>query len=181
MHMRREETLAQELLKKYEIHKPPVPVEDIAKGEGAIIVRQHFEGSESGFTLRNDNDHQAIIGVNTRTSRRRQRFTIAHEIGHLKLGVGKALIVDHSVRIDMRNDVSSIGTDAEEIAANAFGAALLMPHDLVIDHVKRFAAEITRTGGGLTREQLITELAREFDVSTEAMGFRLINLGILAA
>jgi Zn-dependent peptidase ImmA (M78 family) len=177
--MRREEALAYELLKKYGVHKPPVPVEDIAKGEGAIIVRQHFEGSESGFTLRND--HQAIIGVNTRTSHKRQRFTIAHEIGHLKLGDGKPLIVDHSVRVDMRNDVSSIGTDAQEIAANAFGAALLMPHDFVIGHVKRFAAEIERTGRVLTRDQLVADLAREFDVSTEAMGFRLINLGILAA
>jgi hypothetical protein len=32
-----------------------------------------------------------------------------------------------------------------------------------------------------TREDLITELARIFDVSAKAMGYRLINLGILTA
>ena len=35
--------------------------------------------------------------------------------------------------------------------------------------------------GEITRENLIAELARIFDVSAEAMGDRLINLGILTA
>lgn len=177
--LRPEEEEAYKLLTKYNINKPPVPVEEIAKGEGAIIVRQHFEGTESGFALRDG--QSIIIGVNTRTSRKRQRFTIAHEIGHLKMGDGKPLIVDHSVRIDMRDEVSSIGTDAEEISANAFGAALLMPQEFVIRYVKRFAGEAIRSRGGITRDELVAELAHEFDVSTEAMGFRLINLGILVA
>jgi Zn-dependent peptidase ImmA (M78 family) len=177
--MRREEALACSLIQKYGISAPPVPVEEIAKGEGAVIVRHHFEGSESGFILRGDG--QVIIGVNTRTSRKRQRFTIAHELGHLKMHEGK-LIVDHSVRVDRRDDVSSIGTDKEEIEANAFGAALLMPQNFVIDHVRQFASQQFRDPViPLQREALIAQLARDFDVSAEAMGFRLINLGILAA
>jgi Zn-dependent peptidase ImmA (M78 family) len=176
--MRQEESLACSLIQKYGISEPPIPVEEIAKGEGAIIVRHHFEGSESGFTLRSKD--QTIIGINTRTSRRRQRFTIAHEIGHLKMHEGR-LIVDHSVRIDRRDDVSSIGTDRQEIEANAFGAALLMPQHFVVDYVRRFASHRSNDPGPFTREELISQLARDFDVSVEAMGFRLINLGILAA
>jgi len=177
--MRQEESLACSLIEKYGITKPPIPVEEIAKGEGAIIVRQHFEGSESGFTLRSSD--QIIIGVNTRTSRKRQRFTIAHEIGHVKMHEGR-LIVDHAVRIDRRDNVSSIGTDKQEIQANAFGAALLMPHPFVIDHVERFVSQrASDPASPFPREELIAQLARDFDVSTEAMGFRLINLGILAA
>jgi Zn-dependent peptidase ImmA (M78 family) len=177
--MRREEKTATLLLRKHEVWAPPVPVEDIATKEGAVIVRHHFDGSESGFTLRDG--QQIIIGINTRTSRKRQRFTIAHEIGHLMLHEGKTLIVDHTVRIDRRDNVSSIGTDAQEIEANAFGAALLMPHDFVIDRVKQFVAWKSSSGNGFSREELIAKLAHEFDVSAEAMGFRLVNLGIIAA
>ena len=177
--MRLEEKEANRLLKKYGIVRPPVPVEDIAGGEGAVIARKHFDGTESGFTLRDSG--WIVIGVNTRTSRKRQRFTIAHEIGHVMLHEGKPLIVDHSVRIDRRDDVSSIGTDSKEIAANAFAAALLMPHDFIVNYVTEYVASITKSGASLSRDDLVSELAAEFDVSAEAMGYRLINLGILAA
>jgi Zn-dependent peptidase ImmA (M78 family) len=178
--MSRTEDRAVALLRKYGIKKPPVPVEDIAEGEGALIVRNSFDGSESGFTLRDGK--RIIIGINTRTSRKRQRFSIAHEIGHVVLHPLTPLIVDHSVRMDWRDDISSLGTNAQEIEANAFGAALLMPQEMVIDSVKRYVsrAPIVSTGSSW-RDSLVSELAREFDVSSEAMGFRLINLGILAA
>ena len=96
--MRPEEQQASRLLEKYGVVRPPVPVEEIANGEGAVIARKHFDGTESGFTLRDRG--WIVIGVNTRTSRKRQRFTIAHEIGHVMLHEGKPLIVDHSVRIN---------------------------------------------------------------------------------
>jgi Zn-dependent peptidase ImmA (M78 family) len=177
--MRQEEDRATALLQKYEIQSPPIPVEDIARGEGAEIVRTHFAGTESGFTLRDGK--RIIIGVNTRTSRRRQRFSIAHEIGHLILHPLNPLIIDHAVRVDWRDDVSSLGTDTQEIEANAFGAALLMPQSMVIGQVRDYISRWQQTDTGLSREELISELARQFDVSREAMGFRLINLGILAA
>jgi len=88
------------------------------------------------------------------------------------------IIVDQAVlRVDLRNDVSSMGTDVEEIEANTFAAALLMPEGIVFDHVLK----LVRANSQITREALIAELARIFDVSAEAMGYRLINLGILTA
>jgi Zn-dependent peptidase ImmA (M78 family) len=84
--------------------------------------------------------------------------------------------------MDWRDDVSSSGTNAQEIEANAFGAALLMPQEMVIDSVKRYVSRAPSVSAGSSwRDGLVSELAREFDVSSEAMGFRLINLGILAA
>jgi Zn-dependent peptidase ImmA (M78 family) len=166
------------VLRKYGIDQPPIPVDDIADLVGALIVRNNFDGTESGFTLREGN--RIIIGVNTRTSRKRQRFTIAHEIGHVILHQNP-LIVDHSVRMDWRDDVSSLGTEKQEIEANAFGASLLMPQDMVIARAKEYSSRAPRSVAGTSwRERLISELAREFDVSTEAMGFRLIRLGVLA-
>lgn len=177
--MRHEEDRAVALLRKYGIDEPPVPVEDIATGEGALIVRNHFDGTESGFTLRDGK--RIIIGINTRTSRKRQRFSVAHELGHVLLHPLSQLIVDHAVRIDWRDDVSALGTDAQEIQANAFGAALLMPKDMVIEAAKRCVARFRDINATPSRDDLISELARDFDVSNDAMGFRLINLGLFAA
>jgi Zn-dependent peptidase ImmA (M78 family) len=176
--LHRAEAEADRLLKKYRVHEPPVSVGEIARGEGAQIARHRFEGSESGFILRDGK--LTVIGVNTLTSRRRQRFTIAHELGHLLLHEGEPLIVDHSVRINFRDDVSGAATDDREIEANAFAAMLLMPRPLILSHLKAYLASVTQRGESISREDLIAQLAREFDVSAEAMGYRLINLGILA-
>jgi Zn-dependent peptidase ImmA (M78 family) len=163
---------ANSLLQRFGIAEPPIPVDELAERVGALIVRNNFDGSESGFTLRDG--ERIIIGINTHTSRKRQRFSIAHEIGHVVLHPLNALIVDHSVRMDWRDGVSSLGTNKQEIEANAFAAALLMPQEMIINRVKEYASQIS------SRDALTSDLARVFDVSTEAMGFRLINLGILA-
>ncbi|MGW5480463.1 ImmA/IrrE family metallo-endopeptidase [Streptomyces sp. NPDC004008] len=167
-------TTAQSFLKRHAVDDFPVPVESIARAEGVIITRKAFDGTQSGFALRNGQTR--IIGVNSATSPRRQRFTIAHEMGHLALHEGKPLIVDHAMRIDWRNDVSSLGTNDEEIEANAFAAEMLMPGRMIRSQVASYARE-----GNITRDRLIVKLARDFDVSAEAMGYRLINLGILAS
>jgi Zn-dependent peptidase ImmA (M78 family) len=73
-----------------------------------------------------------------------------------------------------------MATDAEEIEANTFAAALLMPQPLILRHLNAYISRITSSKTLLSREDLIAQLAREFDVSAEAIGYRLINLGILA-
>jgi Zn-dependent peptidase ImmA (M78 family) len=167
---------ARAIIRKCGASKPPIRVEGIVRTYGIEILRHRFDGPESGFALRS-NDRQ-YIGVNTQTSRRRQRFTIAHELGHLLLHPGKQIIVDQVVlRVDLRNDISSMGTDIEEIEANTFAAALLMPEPIVA----RYVTNLIRADGDIAREDLIAALARIFDVSAEAMGYRLINLGILTA
>lgn len=78
-------------------------------------------------------DEKFYIYSNSNENADRQRFTIAHEIGHYKLNhipkmEGKNFI--------MRDQVSSSGTDKKEICANAFAAELLMPEQLVKELVK---------------------------------------------
>jgi Zn-dependent peptidase ImmA (M78 family) len=79
------------------------------------------------------------------------------------------------VMINKRNDVSSQATEPEEIEANQFAAEFLMPQSFVVDAISRQM----KAGIG-SREELITALARDFDVSNDAMGWRLINLGVLS-
>lgn len=167
---------ARRIIWEYKIATPPVRIEELAEAHGAQIARHRFEGPESGFALRDGN--RWIIGVNIQTSRRRQRFTIAHELGHLLLHKGRPLTVDQAVlRVDMRNDVSSMATDIQEIQANTFAATLLMPEEMVLNS----ATTLVRKDGSITRDDLIAKLARTFNVSVEAMSYRLINLGILTA
>lgn len=116
-----------------------------------------------------------MIGVNSKTSPRRQRFTIAHELGHWCMHEGE-LIVDRAVMINNRNKVSSQAIDPQEIEANRFAASLLMPRELVLD-----AASRQYFAGIANRDDFIASLSREFDVSIEAMGYRLINLGVLSS
>lgn len=64
--------------------------------------------------------------------------------------------------VDKRDAHSSSGTQAEEVYANQFAAALLMPQDRVRSEHQQ---------GGTA-----ASLALMFGVSAEAMGFRLRNL-----
>jgi Zn-dependent peptidase ImmA (M78 family) len=148
----------------------PVPVEEIASKLGVTIVVETLDRNVSGMLFR-QGDHRAI-GVNSAHAKVRQRFTIAHELGHLRLHPGKELILDH-VRLNLRDDISSLGTDREEREANAFAAELLMPRAEVISEVRRVLDR-----GGTTDARFIADLGVLFDVSEQAMEFRLVNLGL---
>lgn len=172
--MKNTKKLASDILARHGVIEPPVPIEYIARAEGAKIARNQFNGPQSGFALRTGEGSTWIIGVNSSTSPRRQRFTIAHELGHLLLHEGKPLIIDHSVMVNFRDETSSLGTNNEEIEANGFAAEVLMPRHMVFSQAMKVVE-----AGYLTREELIKQLSRIFDVSVEAMGYRLINLSIL--
>ncbi|MGW1786468.1 ImmA/IrrE family metallo-endopeptidase [Streptomyces sp. NPDC002143] len=77
--------------------------------------------------------------VNQTHSHERRRFTVAHELAHLRLHRGRPLILDTDTRVNYRNTVSSMATDREEIEANRFAAALLAPETLVRDAVHQIS------------------------------------------
>lgn len=162
---------AEDLLKRHGIDRIPVDVQAIAEGEGAVIAREVLDRSVSGLLLREG--AAKLIAVNSTHAARRQRFTIAHELGHLVLHPGRDYLVDSTVRVNFRDDLASLATDREEIQANAFAASLLMPAKLV--HAAVSALRDSQAGNA---ERVVEQLAAQFDVSEEAMGYRLINLGI---
>ena len=163
--MARADEAAERLLREFGIDKAPIQPNAIAEGLGAIVVTQELEPDVSGMLVRESDG--LIIGVNKHHAPVRRRFTIAHELGHLELHRGRVLILDTPVRVDFRDGASS----REESEANRFAAALLMPQEMVV----RAAAAASRDP-----DELIKSLAREFRVSPAAMGYRLINLGILS-
>lgn len=172
--MKRPERRAREVLAAAGITEPPVPVEDLATSLGATIAYEAFKGGISGMLFRGDD--RVVIGVNPRDNERRRRFTIAHELGHLLLHEGRSLIVDTHIRVNLRDAASSMGTQREEMEANAFAAEILMPRASVEAHAQR---ELTDRPA-LTAPQLIDGLADVFQVSQQAMSVRLSALGILS-
>jgi len=94
----------------------------------------------------------------------RQRFTIAHEIGHYALGHLEGL--QRCFR-DPASNFSSGGNSPLERAANDFAAKLLMP-----DKVVKFAVYEKRMVN-------IENLSEAFGVSQVAMKYRLTNLGMV--
>lgn len=162
------EKRAIKLLREQSVNEPPVPVEGLAKRLGARITYEPFEGDVSGMLYRYD-DH-SVIGVNSTHARTRQRFTVAHEVGHLVLHEGQPMFIDRG-RVNWRDGTS----DRDEIQANSFAAELLMPRDFMQGEIERFVAKRQR----VTPPELIAGLAKRFQVSPEAMNYRLANLGIL--
>ena|SRR5258708_17256269 len=167
------EKRAQKVLTDLEVDSAPIPVEEIAAHFGAQLSYEPFQGKGelSGMLLR-DKD-RTVIGVNSAHPAVRQRFSVAHEIGHLIMHQG-AMFVDQTVRFN-RDGKSSLAIDPQEIEANRFAAELLMPEKLVTAAIEKCIAKKPN----LPQRALIADLAKEFQVSEQAMEFRLVNLGVI--
>lgn len=167
-------TEAAQLLMRGRVTAAPVPIERLARESGALLSYQPFETDDISGLLYRAEGAAPVIGVNSSNSKLRQRFTIAHELGHLLLHAGNGLIIERLVRVNFRNATTSTASDSEELDANRFAAELLMPEALL-----QQALGSLLSGRSLTDVELVKRLARRFEVSEQAMTFRLANLGIL--
>lgn len=129
----------------------------------------------SGCLIRKDG--RGIIGINPDQSRNRQRFTIAHEIGHWLLHKGEDVHVDRTqaFQVNFRNSKSAVALYPDEIEANFFAAELLMPANLIAQDFEGFIDLSEEDDGALKG------LADKYEVSVQALTYRLINLGLLPA
>lgn len=140
----------------------PVDPFKIAQKLGLKAFSAALDEGVSGMLIKRSGQ-DAEIYVHAGDSSNRQRFTCAHELGHY---VKRSATGDDAWEyVEHRNLLSSAGTDSEEVYANKFAAALLMPRSEVMS---RF------TQGGTA-----ASLAAEFGVSADAMHFRLVNLGLV--
>ena len=161
------------LLAQLEIQKPPVPVAELARSCGARIVR--VSGNEDdidGFLYQEDDD--VVIGINRDQAAVRQRFTVAHELGHLLLHEHSRVYVDRGFRVRLRSGLSSEGTDRDEMEANRFAAELLMP-------IEFLQADLEEQEFDLAADDQFRVLAKRYGVSTQALAIRLNGLGYAPA
>jgi len=151
------------------IAKPPVDLAKIAERLG-VEIRPFELGAEVAGILYRDGARKVIV-VNHKHSPVRQRFTIAHELGHLVLHKGEPVHVDEGFRINLRDPRSATAEEVEEIEANAFAANLLMP----AAWLKR---EIDRDQLDPSDEDALGRLATRYGVSLHAMALRLASLSV---
>ena len=126
------EKQAEKLIEEANIARWPVRVDRLAKERGIKIRYEPLDDELSGMCFYKD--AVAFVGVNARHAPNRQRFTIAHEIGHILLHqdvLQKGAHVDKTITMLRRDGESAQGSVLIEIQANQFAAALLMPEFLI--------------------------------------------------
>lgn len=106
---------------------------------------------------------RAVAWANGAQPPARVRFTLAHELGHLRCGHDAALAIDSF------ETLSGVTSDTREVQANAFAAELLMP-----------AAGVRALVEGEPTLETVVLLAAHFGVSTIAALYRLNTLGLAA-
>ena len=147
-----------------------VEIDELALRAGFRVEKRVLHDSVAGQILL---DEKRII-VNSRHSLARQRFTIAHELGHS--------LLRHKPRVGHFLDCQS--DSAQEQEANLFAAYLLMP----LSHLRGFIEQVLPPSerrlakGDAVRERwLVRKVAAQFRVSLAAARIRLAKLGYITA
>jgi Zn-dependent peptidase ImmA (M78 family) len=157
---------ARDVLKEHGMLALPVPIDRLAKGMGISVRYEPLDGELSGMAFVKGGVR--VVAVNSFHHSNRQRFTIAHEIGHHVLHAEKLLEGIHVDKAVMRRDVlSATGTDDFEIQANVFGSELLMPRESIV----ALAGQLD-----LDDEEQLARCAKKIKVSVAALQFRLSAL-----
>lgn len=152
---------AENLLRQLDISDPPVIPAQVASQLGIRVFRWDFPDEISGILVFDENS--AVIGVNNSHSYVRQNFTIAHELGHYILHSADHSYIDLS-EIELTGVYFDESQQEQETEANQFAAALLMPALWVTQDFDEYG------------EEGLTMLAQRYEVSEQAMWFRLRNL-----
>ena len=138
-----------------EASHPRVDVHSLAATED-IEVLQAAALPESGRTEWTASGLRIVLRRNQ--GRQRQRFTLAHELGHhLIFGVAR--------------EGARTFSQEEETRCDKFAAALLMPEESFRSSLRRHR--------NLSRLLAVRALAKEFDASLQAAMFRLDDLSLM--
>jgi Zn-dependent peptidase ImmA (M78 family)/transcriptional regulator with XRE-family HTH domain len=136
----------------------PTMVEEVFGADVAVVVL------DSGFDgLAASSEDAKLIVLGTSQVPARQRFTLAHELGHLLAGD------DQGVHLDRDIYDRAQAKDPSEMRANSFASAFLMPENILREAVG---------SRGLT-EPGFAALACDLKVTPSALAFRLKDLRLI--
>ncbi len=150
----------------------PVNINAIVEAHNISVRAEALEDSVSGMLVIKDGN--AVIGVNMNHHPNRQRFTIAHELGHYLLHSNSSKIFIDAAPIFFRDETSSNGSRSQEIQANTFAAELLMPDAILKEQLRTHPLDPFD-------DMAVRRLASQFEVSVQALTIRLTKLGLTAA
>jgi Zn-dependent peptidase ImmA (M78 family) len=142
----------------------PVPVLDAVEDLAAIpVCIQAFPNDVAGLFYRRQG--RSMLFVNGNHSVERQRFTLAHEFGHVHM--------EHEPRVESVERMWS-GRDAQEVQANYFAGAFLAPRQAVrnwADRHEHLPVDL----------ELVVRLGAFFGTSAEASRIRLETAGVIGS
>lgn len=160
-------TAAKELIQRCDIRSAPVNIEAICTQEGIRIFPFDMHELEaiakkpiSGAIQKHPKWGYTIL-VNEADIAVRQRFTIAHELGHYFLHMNKN-VNENKIITSFRMDSSPIERQADTFAVN-----LLMPENLVREEHEHMVIPVSDS------------LAKIFNVSKQTMRIRLEELELM--
>ena len=161
----RAKDIADEVLKENYITKPPVPVFELAKNYGYEVIEVEMPTNIAGLVDINKN----IMFVNKSDTDTRKAFTVAHELGHIKLHLSE-LEKNPELGILYRRPLGEKNSDTKEQEANFFAASLLVPNTMYEEILKQYKDVLP--------ENKIELLSKLFGVSQEVMGYRLHHFNL---
>ena len=168
------EQKASELLAIYNLDETPVNLYDICNRLGIKKVDIEFKKYDGDYILggiKRYNEDDIKIFVNDKDGYERQRFTIAHEIGHYYLGHLDNTDTNQFMYLERRDGYNT--NNPIERQANQFAAALLM-NKKTIEEKFNTLREI-----GLSTHSIEEVLADMFGVSRQSVKYRLKNLRLV--
>ena len=130
-------------------------------GQVQVLILELPDGVAGAYIARSQT---SLILVNGRQVIPRQRFTLAHEFGHHRMG--------HKTVVDQPTSIGGFDHDPDEVAANAFAAEFLMPKLAV----RGWAVQ--NVDGSVTLEHVV-RLAYHFGVSAQAARYSLATAQVL--
>ena len=162
------ENRARDVLRRHNLTTVPIDPVVLANREGIKVDNAKFSDDNLvGMIVKRGEDVTMLVNFSAPPFWK--RFTIAHELGHHFLH-----LLEDGEYVDKEANLfrQQLGEDRErdtpsrrqEIQANMFASSLLMPED----QVRRYWEERCS----------IEELAKIFNVSAEAMGYRIAALGL---
>lgn len=182
--------MAQGYIQKYDVREPPTPVDQIIVAEGITIAPMHWGRNYplDGLLVRSER----VIAINLDKPPRRQRFSLAHELGHYALNHDYLKQLGTEIDIDHPPEATHCGHTPLEAEADEFANELLVPIALLQQFRKASAPKQEDTDEAFHRpfanlgkpphnERARTEkeLADLFEVSTEVMFIALTRHKLL--
>lgn len=167
---------AAQVLRATGLYRLPVNIDGVAQALGIQVHYAPLDDDYSGLLVIRGGS--AVAHINAKHPPNRQRFSLAHEIGHFVLHEGQqtareSAYVDKSMRLYHRADRAINGQNArQEWQANLFAAELLMPEELL-------RSKIIDEGYDLEDEADVARLAVVLRVSEQALSIRLTRLGVV--
>ncbi len=143
--------------------KPAAALIQVLEDDFGVKV-WHEDLAERGSASCTIGDFGPAILVNSSEPRWRRNFSVAHDLFHL--------VTWKCLPPELLQTQPALAPKVERLA-NAFAAALLLPSDTVRAEAERRARQ-----GKISIHELI-DVARQFHVSTDALFWRLVNVGWL--